>query len=107
MVLMPLFSMPPPKVAELPEIVELETVRVPELLKAPPLPEVFAPETVTPEMVKSPPALIDKMLKLPWLASIISEEAPSPVMVRVPAVPPVIAVLESMMFGNAAVRVMV
>ena len=54
-----------------------------------------------------PPVLMVKILKLPWLASMVSEEAPRPVMVIVPAVPPVIAVLESMMFGNAAVRVMV
>ena len=77
-------------------------------MKAPPLPEaLFAPETVTPEMLRLPPVLMVKILKLPWLASMVSEEAPRPVMVIVPAVPPVIAVLESMMFGNAAVRVMV
>ena len=34
-------------------------------------------------------------------------EAPSPLMVTAPAVPPVIAVVASMMFGNAAFKVMV
>ena len=99
MVRMPplLFRMPPPVVAELPEMVELETVRVPELLKAPPLPEVFAPETVTPEIERLPPAAMLKMLKLRFVLMvpeelsrplIIREEEPGPVMVRVPTVPP-------------------
>ena len=80
--------MPPPAVfAVLPEMVELEMLRVPrpKLLKPPPLPEVFAPVTVTPEMERLPPVMILKILKLPWLASMVSEEAPGPVMVRVPA----------------------
>ena len=100
--------MPPPDCpAELPERVELETVRVPELLKAPPLPEVFAPVIVTPETVKSAPVSMVKILKLPWLASIISEEAPRPLMVTVPAVPAPTTVLESTMLGNAELKVMV
>ena len=78
---------------------------MPELLKAPPLPEVFAPVTVTPEMLRLPPVLMLKILKLPLLASMVIEEAPSPLMVTVPAVPPVIAVLELMMFGNAEAKV--
>ena len=80
-------------------------VRVPLLLKAPPLPEVFAPVTVTPEMLRLPPVLMLKILKLPLLASMVSEEAPSPLMVTAPAVPPVIAVLELMMFGNGEAKV--
>ena len=103
--------MPPPLCdAELPEIVELVTVRVPELLKAPPLLMLFAPETVTPEMVKLPPVSMVKIRKpprLPLLPLMVSEEALGPVMVTVPAVPPVIAVLASMMAGNAAVKAMV
>ncbi len=88
------FQMPPPLDAVLPEIVELVTVRVPELLKAPPLPEVFAPETVTPEMLRSPPESMEKMLKLrlvlpPSKPLIIREEEPGPLMVRVPTVVPV------------------
>ena len=91
---------PPPPFAVLPEMVELVTVRVPALLKAPPLPVICAPETVKPEMVKLPPASIEKILKLPLLASIVSEEAPGPVMVRVPAAPPI-------MVGSTPAKVMV
>jgi hypothetical protein len=75
-------------------------LRVPELLKAPPLPVVFAPVTVTPEMVKSAFESMVKILKLPLLASMISEEAPKPVLVRVPAA------LASAMLSRAVVRVM-
>ena len=105
----PLLKIPPPKSPTVfPERVELETVRVPELLKAPPFPEeIFAPETVTPEMLRLPPEAMEKILKPPPLASMVREEAPSPVMVRVPAEPPVIAVLASMIFGNAEAKVMV
>jgi len=71
------------------------------LKMAPPLPERFAPVTVTPEIVKLAPVSIMKILKLPWLASMVSEEAPRPVMVRVPEVD------ASKMFGNAAAKVMV
>jgi hypothetical protein len=88
--------MPPPKRAVLPETMELETVRDPALLKAPPLPvlvllkDVLAPETVTPEMDKFPPAEMLKILKLrvemPSLPLIVRKEEPGPVMVRVPAV---------------------
>jgi hypothetical protein len=85
----------------------LVTVRVPELSKAPPSLMLFAPETVTPEIVKSAPASIEKILKPPRLPLMISEEALGPVMVRVPAVPPVIGVLASIMAGNAAVKAMV
>ena len=84
---------PPPLlvlVAELPEIVELEILSVPSLLKAPPPPDVMAPETVTPEMARFPPAEIVKILKLrvemPLLPLIVRLEEPGPVMVRVPAV---------------------
>ena len=94
--------MPPPESAVLPEMVELETKRVPRLLNAPPLPprllnarplpEIFAPETVTPEMERLPPEAMEKMLKLRVallgvvgsLPLIISEEEPGPLMVRVP-----------------------
>ena len=105
----------PPKVpAEFPESVEFETLRVPELLKAPPLPEVFAPVTVTPDTERSPPEAILKMLKLRVellgfvgsLPLIVSEEAPRPVMVTVPAVPPVTAVAALTIVGNAPPRVM-
>ena len=85
-------------------------LRLPELLKAPPLPERLAPVTVTPEMLKLPPVSMVKIRKpprLPLLPLMISEEALGPVMVTVPAVPPVIAVLASMMAGNAAVKAMV
>ena len=58
-------EIPPPKLAEFPEMVEFVTVSVPLLLKAPPLPEVCAPLTVTPEMDKLPPEAIEKILKLP------------------------------------------
>jgi len=105
----PLLLMPPPAppVDMLPERVELVTVRMPELSKAPPLPGDFAPETVTPEMERLPPVLMVKILKPPAIPLMISEEAPGPVMVRVPAVPPVIAVLALIIVGNAAVKAMV
>jgi len=81
--------LPPNLVAVLPEMMEFVTVSVPLLLKAPPSPEVFAPETVTPEMDKLPPESILKMLKsrlvLPLLPLMVREEAPGPVMVRVSA----------------------
>ena len=103
----PEFQMPPPKDAELPEMVELETARVPWLLKAPPLPEeAFAPDTVTPEMVKSPPASTAKILKLPLLPLMVRLLAPRPAMVTVPAVAPVIGVFASLMRSEVA-RVMV
>ena len=90
----PEFQMPPPEFAELSEMMELETVRMPELLKAPPLPEVCAPETVTPEILRLPPEAMEKMLKLrlvlpPSKPLIIREEEPGPLMVRVPTVVPV------------------
>ena len=82
--------------------------RVPRFLKAPPLVEVlFAPVTVTAEMERLPPASMAKILKSPLLPSMVSDEAPRPVMDTVPAEPPVIAVLASMMFGNADFKVMV
>ena len=104
----------PPSYAEFPESVEFKTLRMPELLKAPPLPEVFAPETVTAEMERLPPEAILKMLKLRVellrfvgsLPLIVSEEAPMPVMVTVPAVPPVTAVAALTIVGNAPARVM-
>ena len=100
--------MPPPLLAVLPEMVELETVSVPLLKKAPPeFTLLFAPETVKPEMVKLAPVSMVKILKLPPLASMISEEAPRPLMVKVPAVPAPTTVLASMMFGNAETMVMV
>lgn len=86
-----MLNIAPPKVpAEFPESVEFETLRVPELLKAPPLPEVFAPETVTPEIERLPPEAMLKILKsrLPLPPSkplMVREVAPGPVMVRVPA----------------------
>ena len=99
----------------MPEIVEPETARVPALLKAPPLPEVFAPETVTPEMKRFPPEAMLKILKsrvalLAFVGSLplmISEGAPRPVMVTVPAVPLPTTVLASMMVGNADPSVIV
>lgn len=97
--------MPPPTAATLPDMVELEMFRMPELLKAPPEPEVFASETVTPEMLRLPPVLMLKILKLPWLASMVIEELLSTLMVTVPATPPVIAVLALMMLGNAEAKV--
>jgi len=104
---------PPPRpIAEFPEMVELLTVRMPELLKPPPLPEVLAPETFTPEMLRLPPVTIVKILKPPAVPLMISEEEPGPVMVRVPTVVPVPPVPEAValaakMVGNAAVKVMV
>ncbi len=85
----PLLKIPPPKVpAVFPERVELLTVRVPELLKPPQLPEeIFAPETFTPEMLRFPPVSISKIRKLPLLALMVRVEGPGPVMVRVPRVP--------------------
>ena len=85
------------------------TVRMPALLKAPPLPEVFDPLTVTPEMLRLPPEAMLKMLKLRVallrfvgsLPLILREEAPRPVMVKVPAV------LTFKIVGRAAARVMV
>ena len=84
--------MPPPApFTVLPEILELEMVRVPELIKATPLnEETFAPETVTPEMERLPPVAMLRILKLrfalpPSKPLIVSEEEPGPVMVRVPA----------------------
>jgi hypothetical protein len=82
----PWLKMPPPPVAELPEIVEADIARTPALLNAPPLPEVkFAPDTVTPEIERLPKLTIEKTLKLPLLALMLSVFAPGPVMVRVPA----------------------
>ena len=91
---MPLLKMPPPhQPPEFPEIKELATARVPRLLKPPPLPVVFAPETVAPEIERLPPEAILKILKLrlelPLLPLMISEKAPGPVMVSEPA--PVVA----------------
>lgn len=103
--------MPPPQSAELPEMMELETVNLPKLLKAPPSPVTFTPETVAPEMARLPPVSILKILKLrlvlPLSPLMISEEAPIPVIVSVPTVPPVIAVLTFKMVGNAEAKVMV
>ena len=103
--------MPPPELAELPEMVELLAVRLPELLNAPPpLEETCAPETVTPEMARLPPVAMLKTLKFLLVLIVpeelskplmISEEAPMPVIVRVPA-------LDAFkMVGNAEARVMV
>ena len=85
----PPYKMPPPLVVvELLFRMELETLRVPALLKAPPLPEeIFAPETFTPEMLRFPPVSISKIRKLPLFALMVRVEAPGPVMVRVPRVP--------------------
>ena len=108
MLRLPEFLMPPPAFAVLLDRVELETVRVPALSNAPPLPEaLFAQETFTPEMEKLPPELMVKILKPPTAPLMVSEEAPGPVMVTVPAVPPVIAVLALIIVGNAAVKAMV
>jgi hypothetical protein len=103
-------------------MVELETVRLPALLNAPPEPEVlFAPETVTPEIVRSPPVAMLKMLKsraeliMPEESSrplIIREEEPGPLMVSVPTVVPVpvpvpeAIALASKMVGNEAMTVL-
>ena len=117
----PAFQIPPPPDAKavmvvlLFEMLELLTVRVPELLKAPPLPEVFAPETVTPEMERLPPEAMLKMLKLRFallafvgsLPLMISEEAPRPVIVTVPAVPLPTTVLALTMVGYADPSVIV
>lgn len=81
--------MPPP---ELPEMMELEIVRVPPLLlKAPPIEKIImAPETVTPEIARFPLWEIVKILKLrlalPLSPLIVRLEEPGPVIVRVPAV---------------------
>ena len=80
----------PAAVAVLPEMVELDTERMPKLKKPPPAPVLFAPETVTPEIERLPPEAMLKILKLrfelpPSKPLIVSEEAPGPVMVRVPA----------------------
>ena len=108
-----LLNIAPPKVpAEFPESVEFETARMPELLKAPPSPDVFAPETVTPEIERLPPEAMLKILKsrLPLPPSkplMVREEEPGPVMVRVPAVPPpVIGVLALIMVGSEALTVL-
>ena len=108
--------MPPPQSAELPEMMELETVNLPELLKAPPSPVIFTPETVAPEIARLPPVAMLKTLKFLLVLIVpeelskplmISEEAPMPVIVRVPTVPPVIAVLTFKIVGNAEAKVMV
>ena len=81
---------------------------MPRLLKAPPLVEIlFAPVTVTPEMKRLPPASMAKILKSPLLPSMVSDEALEPLMDTVPAEPPVIAVLASMMLGNTDANLMV
>ena len=108
--------MPPPQSAVLPEMVELETSRVPELLNAPPLPprllyayplpEIFAPETVTSEMKRFPPLLILNILKPPLLPSMLSEEAPRPAIVTLPAVPALTTALASTISGNADSKAM-
>ena len=96
---------PPLRLAVLPEMLELWTVRGPELLKAPPKPEVWAPETVTPEMERFPPEAMLKILKLPLLPLIISEEALGPVMVSEPALEPALEV--AAIVGSTVCRVMV
>ena len=107
-----LLNIAPPEFAELPERVEFETLRMPELLKAPPLPDVFAPETVTPEIERLPPEAMLKILKSrlllpPSKPLMIREEEPGPVIVRVPAVPPpVIGVLALIMVGSEALTVL-
>ena len=113
--------MPPPYLAELPERMELVTVKVPALLNAPPLPVVCAPETVTPDMLRLPPVAMLKMLKsrneliVPEESSrplIIREEAPGPLMVSVPTVVPVpvpvpeAVALASKMVGSEALTVL-
>ncbi len=115
--LAPLKMLPPSSGAELLDRVELETDRMPALLKAAPLPVVkFAPETVTPEMERLPSEAMVKIRKfrdvllglVGSLPLMVRVEAPGPVMVRVPAVPPVtIAVLALTMVGNADPSVMV
>jgi len=106
---------PPPLVAELPEIVELVTVRTPALLNAPPLLLNFAPETVTPEMLRLPPEAMLKILKLrvelmvPEESSkplMVSEEEPGPVMARVPLGAPLIKAVASKMVGSEALTVL-
>ena len=79
---------------------------MPELLKAPPLPLNFAPETVTPEIERFPLEAMLKMLKsrllTPLSPLIVSAEAPRPLMVKVPEIDAL------RMVGNAeAVRVIV
>ena len=78
---------------------------MPELLKAPPLPDVLAPETVTPEINKLPPVAMLKILKLrratPLSPLIVRVEELGPVMVRVPALAAVTIV------GSAEASVMV
>ena len=76
---------PPAKPAVLPEIMELLTVRVPALRKAPPSPATFDPVTVTPDMLRLAPGATEKTLKLPELALMVSEEAAGPVIVNEPA----------------------
>ena len=104
--------MPPPLLdAVLPEITEVEILRIPEFLKAPPKPEVFAPETVTPEIERLPPVAMLKILKLrvvlpPSKPLMVREEEPGPLMVSVPAVPPVIGVVALIMVGNEALTVL-
>jgi len=110
----PELKKPPPKFAVLPEMLELMTLRLPSLLKAPPFPVVCAPEISTPEMNRFPPEAMLKMLKsrlvlmVPEELSkplILRKEAPKPLMVRVPTVVPVPPVpeavaLASKMVGN-------
>ena len=103
--------MPPPLKAAVLLMVELLTVRMPELLKAPPLPETFPPETVTPEIERLPPVAMLKILKLrvvlpPSKPLMVREEEPGPLMVSVPAVPPVIGVVALIMVGNEALTVL-
>ena len=88
---------------------------MPALLKAPPLPEVCAPETVTPEIVKSPPEAMLKILKLRAelltfvgsLPLMVREEEPRPVMVRVPLVPEPTVAVAFRIVGRAEPKVMV
>ena len=102
---------PPPPAAVLPVTKEVVTLRVPWLLKAPPLLVVFAPETVTPEIARLPPEAILKILKsrppLPLSPLIISEEDPGPVIVSEPAVPLPTTVPALTMVGSADPRVIV
>ena len=100
-------KIPPPLDAELLERAEFETVRVPELLKAPPLPVTCAPKTVTPEIERMPPVAMLKILKSPLLPLMVSEEALRPVIVMLPEVPPVTEEVELTMVGRAEARVMV
>jgi len=79
----PLLEIPPPKLAELPEMAELVTVKLPPLFQMPPPPPLtFPPEIVRPEMTAVTPPTSNTRPVLPEATRTVNKFAPGPWMVR-------------------------